>query len=64
MPAIMATGKDLKRVQVFIGKNPNGTYEVKKGSIYQAMGGDVLGGTPIPSRVAETERGVEEKKEE
>lgn len=61
MPAVLATGKNLKKIKVFLGKNPNGTYEVKEGSIYQALGGGVLGGTSVPDSVAEKTEGSGEK---
>lgn len=60
MPAILATGKDLKRKSIYINKYG----EVKEGSIYEALGGNVVGGIGETNRVPETPRVVEEKKEE
>lgn len=56
----MASGKDLKKVKVFINKYG----QVQEGSIYENMGGNVMGGTPVSNRVAEEARGNEETKEE
>lgn len=55
MPAILATGKDLKRVSVTI--HPNG--QVTQGSIHENMARNVMGGAR-PANTVATQGGREE----